>query len=57
LIRPLGLVAILFGGSIGWAEEVDPTRFERTVLHTGLVQPMEVEVASDGRIFVIELGG
>ncbi|TVQ00893.1 MAG: carbohydrate-binding protein [Planctomycetaceae bacterium] len=57
LIKPLGFIALIFGGAIGRAEEVDPSRFERTVLHTGLVQPMEVEVASDGRIFVIELGG
>lgn len=36
---------------------VDPSRFETTVLATGLIQPMEVEVAPDGTIYFIELAG
>lgn len=36
---------------------VDPSRFEVTVLATGLIQPMEIEVAPDGTIFFIELNG
>lgn len=36
---------------------VDPTRFEVSVLATGLIQPMEVEVAPDGTIYFIELAG
>ena len=36
---------------------VDPSRLEATVLTTGLVQPMELEVAADWTVFFIELGG
>ncbi|MEX2215535.1 MAG: PQQ-dependent sugar dehydrogenase [Phycisphaeraceae bacterium] len=35
----------------------DDDRFEIEVLATGMPQPMEVEVAPDGRVFFIELGG
>ena len=38
-------------------EVVNPERFERSVICGNLVQPMEIEIAPDGRIFVIELGG
>ncbi len=38
-------------------EAYDPNRFEITVLTTGLVQPMELEVAPDGLIYYIELAG
>jgi cytochrome c len=40
-----------------WTEELEPTRFERTVISGDLVQPMELDIAPDGRIFLIELGG
>lgn len=36
---------------------VDDFRFQPKVLATGFVQPMELEVAADGRIFVNELNG
>ncbi len=36
---------------------VDSSRFEVTVLATGLIQPMELAVAPDGTIFFIELNG
>ncbi len=36
---------------------VDPTRFEATTLATGLIQPMELDVAQDGTVFFIELNG
>jgi cytochrome c len=36
---------------------VDVSRFERTIVAADLAQPMEIEVAPDGKIFVIELGG
>ena len=39
------------------SEPVDPTRFEVNVLTTGLNQPMELEVAPDGSVYFIELGG
>lgn len=39
------------------SEAVDPSRFEATVLVSGLTQPMELEVAPDGKIYYIELTG
>jgi cytochrome c len=39
------------------AEEVDPRRFEVSVLATGLVQPMELAVAADGTVYWVELAG
>lgn len=36
---------------------VDPSRFELTVLASGLVQPMEIAVAPDGVVYWIELAG
>lgn len=53
----LFLLLAILGASAGTAETVDIKRFERTIVHTGLVQPMELEIAPDGRIFVIELAG
>lgn len=38
-------------------QEVDVSRFERTIVAADLAQPMEIEVAPDGQIFIIELGG
>ena len=38
-------------------ESFDPQRLTPTTLATGLDRPMELEVAPDGRIFFIELGG
>lgn len=38
-------------------EVVDPSRFEVTPIVTGLKQPMELSIADDGTIFLIELGG
>jgi len=60
-LAPICLAAIVYSLSITsdntLAQEVDIARFERTVIHTQLAQPMEIEVAPDGKIFVIELGG
>ncbi len=39
------------------AEESDPKRFEKITVATGLVQPMQMAIAPDGRIFLIELAG
>ena len=49
----LGLVL----NSASAAEDVDPQRFEKTLVQGGLVQPMELDIAPDGRIFLIELAG
>ena len=38
-------------------QAVDSSRFEVTVLATGLIQPMEMAVAPDGTVFFIELNG
>ncbi len=38
-------------------ESVDSSRFEVNVLASGLIQPMELAVAPDGRVFFIELAG
>jgi cytochrome c len=55
----LGLLAIhsTWITTYSYAEEVDMDRFERTVLTTGLIQPMEMAIAPDGSIFLIELAG
>ncbi|MFN6127475.1 MAG: PQQ-dependent sugar dehydrogenase [Planctomycetota bacterium] len=37
--------------------DVDMDRFEKTVLATGLIQPMEMALAPNGTIFLIELAG
>jgi len=51
-------VASQVAGVAGAAEPtVDPSRFELTVLATGLKQPMELAVASDGTVYFIELDG
>ncbi len=39
------------------AEEVDLHRFEKTVVAANLQQPMEMAIAPDGSIFLIELAG
>lgn len=39
------------------AEPLDPTRFEVTVLSTGLKQPMEMAVGPDRTVYYIELDG
>jgi cytochrome c len=35
----------------------DPQRFEKTTIATGLIQPMEMAIAPDGLIYLIELAG
>ena len=42
---------------IASAEELDPSRFEKTVISSNLIQPMEMALAPDGKIFLIELAG
>ena len=43
--------------TISNANEFDSRRFEKQTVATELVQPMELDIASDGSIFIIELGG
>ncbi len=55
----LALCLILFLAPNCLAEDFpfDPERFEVTELVSELTRPMELDVASDGRVFYIELGG
>ena len=58
--KPLfALIAVLFSLCFSaFAEkDFDPGRLTPTTVITGLNRPMEFEVASDGRIFLIELDG
>ena len=50
---------VLLLSSVTAADEsaFDPNRFEVTVLASGLMRPMELEVAPDGTIYFIELEG
>jgi cytochrome c len=42
----------------GFAQEtLQLERFEKTVVAENLIQPMEIDIAPDGTIFLIELGG
>lgn len=49
--------AVFAGGASAFAQDYDPSRFEITVLATGLQRPMELAVAGDGAIYYIELDG
>ncbi len=56
---------VILHSAIAWADApdaphdapLDLNRFEKTTVATKLVQPMELDIASDGRIFLIELSG
>lgn len=53
----LALVMLLACLSVH-AQELDISRFEKQIVGRGeLIQPMELAIAQDGRIFLIELGG
>jgi len=53
----VALAASYLDGAVATADEVDYSRFERTTVGEALVQPMELDIAPDGRIFLIELAG
>lgn len=64
----LFLAPVLFVGSqclvnnCSWGqsnsnEVYDPARFEKVTVAPNLIQPMEMAIAPDGQIFLIELGG
>ncbi len=54
----LFILTVLFVPRLNAADEAfEPDRLTPTTLATGLVRPMELEVAPDGRIFFIELSG
>ncbi len=60
-IRALAACSLLLSlpNALCWsiAAELDATRFEKTVVTPGLIQPMEMAIAFDGRVFLIELAG
>ncbi len=53
----VGVCAVLLGTAVFAATEVEEDRFDVTVLASDLKQPLEVDVAPDGRVFFIELQG
>lgn len=53
----LSFVPLAVSSSAADPPAVDPTRFESSVLATGITQPMELAVAPDGTVYFIELGG
>jgi cytochrome c len=67
MLRPIALLKRMsvLSASLGFvittnsakSEEYEISRFERTVVQTDLIQPMELEIAPDGRVYIIELGG
>ena len=60
LIKAFSLITLLILGSWCFAlpsENYDPGRLTATTIYDKLDQPMELEVAKDGRIFFIELNG
>ena len=54
---PLGLLLLAFTWAASEDTAFDPGRLTPTTLATGLIRPMELEVAPDGRVFFIELDG
>ena len=51
------LLTLAVPGNLPGAEPPPDYRFKPETLATGLVQPMELEIAPDGRIFFNELNG
>jgi hypothetical protein len=49
---PALLAAIPLCHTSALAEELDPSRFEKTVISSNLIQPMEMALAPDGKIFL-----
>ena len=54
---PFAACCLLFNVLVQADSAFDSNRLEPTVLATGLMRPMEVEVAADGTIYFIELEG
>jgi cytochrome c len=52
-----GLLGIGPSFAIAQQSDFDPNRFEKTVVVNGLTQPMEMAIAPDGTIYLIELAG
>ena len=48
---------VALGSASVSAESVDPERFEKEVIASGLSDPMQLEVLDDGRIYLIEITG
>ena len=53
----IGAIAVAISGSLYAEESYNPARFETTTLVSGMMRPMELAIAKDGRIFYIELTG
>ena len=62
MLKQLSLIAcltfLLQADTRGDAPEfIDHKRFEKKVIATELIQPMELAIAPDGHIYLIEIGG
>jgi cytochrome c len=51
------LALTTFCPQFGYTQELDASRFEKTIVSANLTQPMEMALAPDGKIFLIELAG
>jgi len=50
-------LAVCLAGAQAQESDFDPNRFEKTVVLNGLTQPMEMAIAPEGTIYLIELAG
>ncbi|MEI6527434.1 MAG: PQQ-dependent sugar dehydrogenase, partial [Planctomycetota bacterium] len=50
-------LAVCLSGAHAQESDFDPNRFEKTVVVNGLTQPMEMAIAPEGTIYLIELAG
>src|SRR6186997_1728733 len=51
------LSLILLASAASAAETIDPLRYEKEVLVAACSDPMQLDVATDGRVFFVERGG
>ncbi len=57
LLSLLLVLPAIVASAVEVEEPLDIERFEKTAVVTNLIQPMELDIAADGRIFLIELSG
>ncbi|MDB4445801.1 PQQ-dependent sugar dehydrogenase [bacterium] len=51
------LFSVVASISAAYSADFDPIRFEPTTIAVDLIRPMEMDIAPDGQIFLIELAG
>ena len=59
LTRLFSIAIVAFGifPALAFSDGYEPDRFEKSIVASGLIQPMEMAIAPDGLIYLIELGG